>query len=141
MFQHKYSMSPLAWLEQRASVMRPTVFPNLEDTREASKEAGFPMTVSVGHTFVTKPSMQLENWVITTICREYTSIRDAKGFPPIAIIDANTYRTEGGVSRSRSIHCRSNTLFLGWPTSQTRDTAFGRKYKLNEYVHQFTDGA
>ena len=60
MLQHKYSMSPLAWLEQRASVMRPTVFPDFEDTREAAREAGFPMTVSVGHTFVTKPSMLLE---------------------------------------------------------------------------------
>ena len=48
------------------------------------------MTVSVGQTFVTKPSMLLENLGITTICREYTSARDAKGCQPVGIIDDNT---------------------------------------------------
>ena len=42
------------------------------------REAGFPMTVSVGQTFVTKPSVLLEILSVTTDCREYTGTRERR---------------------------------------------------------------
>ena len=89
MFRQQYSMLPLTWLQQRTRVMRPTAYEN-SSLGEVSREAGSPKTVSVRQTFVTNSSMLLESLGVTTICREYTSTRDAKGCPPIGIIDDHT---------------------------------------------------
>ena len=61
--------------------------PAFKSLGEVSREAGLHMTVLLGQTFVTKPSMSLESWGITMMCTEYISTRDAHGSKPIGTVD------------------------------------------------------
>ena len=92
MLRRWHSMVPLTWLKQRASVMRPTAYQNSKVWEKfVSREDGFSVTVSIEHAFVTKPSMLLENWSITTVCRESTQVQETrKKSKPFGTTNDNT---------------------------------------------------
>ena len=74
------------WFKQRASVMRPTAYQSSKVWERFEEK----LTVSMRQTNATKPSMLSGNLGITTICREYTSARDATGSRPVGTRVDNT---------------------------------------------------
>ena len=69
--------------------MRPTAHQNSRVLEKFQEKLDFRMTFSVGPTFVTKPSMLLENVCITTVCRAYMSTRE-KGSKQTGTINDKT---------------------------------------------------
>ena len=63
--------------------------PEFKSNGEDSREAGYLMSLSGTNTCDDTVHVT-GNWIITTVCREYTSTRDTKGSKPIGIIDENT---------------------------------------------------
>ena len=127
--------------------MRTTVFPTA--ALEMSREAWFPMTVSIGQTLVTKPSMLRENVGVTTIRRAVTSSRDAKRQQLVRIVHDNTVI---GPALDAQETIQHGTHFVEININSLRfentvslmvisrgldgylNTTYGRKHKFNEFV-------
>ena len=114
--------------------------PEFKSLGEVSRESGFPMTVSVGH----RPCF----WEIgvSRQSAESTQVQETQrkqaNWDTLALDVQVIWKVlyhDQDQSLADGISCLGG---CNWPRiGQIRDTTFGRKHKLNEQVHHFTDGA
>ena len=156
MLRRQCSTLPLTWLKQCASIMRPTAYQISVSMGELSRKAGF---------LVDRPS-QTNIWYETVhvvgigvsrrSAESFSSTGEMqKGSQPIATIDDDTVGPSLDVQVTLQYGRYCNEIKLNflqienavfWVVikpriRQIRETAFGRKHKLIEYVNQFTNGS
>ena len=88
---------------------------------QVSREAGFLKSVEVGHFFVTRPALVLEEHGITTTCREYSAKRDDTAAEAKGVLGDNTIFGPIHDAR-RSLQCGRNWIEVASCPARERDS-------------------